>query len=97
MSILLSEGDLARLEELKRAPNDDWCRGVWAASLLYAFNQGDEAAQDAFVNANWRRLAGRRCEDVRRLAGEMKKAKPEQWQLMLSAFGKTHDPIRRAA
>ena len=97
MSVLLSEGQLRHIEELENADADDWCRAVWANSLLYGFNVGDDDERDAFVQANWRRLAGRRCEDVRRLAREMRAGKPEEYQMRLSRFGKTHKSVREAA
>ncbi len=91
---MLTEGQLRHLEELERAEPGDWCRGVWANSLLYGFNVGDEEERDAFVAANWRRLAGRRCEDVRRLAEEMRRSRAEQWQMRLSRFCKTAPVVR---
>jgi hypothetical protein len=92
VSVLLSEGDLKRLQELKEADGSDWCRARWACSALYALRMTDEEVQ-----ANWPKLAGRRASDVRSLIGEMKTERPEKWQLMLTRFGKEHKSVKGRA
>jgi hypothetical protein len=90
VSVFLSEGDLARLKALEEAPSDDWCRGTWAVSVLYALRMSD-----ADVQVNWQKLAGRRASDVRAVNKELRAAKPEMRQNILTRFAKDNPEIRR--
>ena len=94
MSVLLNEYQLKHIRELDEADAGDPCKGVWANSLLYGFNVGDPTEQDEFVRHNWERLAGKRLADGRRLAEEMRRGKPEEWQMRLTRFGKTAPVVR---
>lgn len=73
------------LEDLKHRDEDEPCMAVHAVSLLDALGFGDE---DVANGSAWRKLAGRPCGDVRRLAKNMMEVRIEVRQHMLTEFAK---------
>ena len=92
MSVVLTEDDLKRLQELAEAPDDAWCRARWAYSALYALRMDDFEVQ-----ANWPKLAGRRASDVRELVRALRDSRREDWQRQLTEFGKRHKSVKGEA
>ena len=69
-------------DELKEAPEEEPCMGLWAVAGLYDLGLDDEQAR------NWPKLAGRPAGRVRALLTKLREEKPELIQTRLTEFAK---------